>query len=163
MRIQSKMVSILSVVSGLVLTSACAEQQEEPAQSAPEAIDEQEAAVGAVPAGCEGYPGCPSISDLWYAQNGYIGGFVCAPAQPDQIHLVKISKWTISGWVTIAQNVRAKVYNPGLEPHCGGKGNHAFNIYVGDSGGPGYYRLNTWVVGDAFSPYSLPTQVEKSL
>jgi len=161
MRIQSKMVSILSVVSGLVLTSACAEQQEEPTQSAPEAIDEQEAAIGAVPAGCEN--GCPSISDLWYAQNGYIGGFACDTRVPDRIHLVKISKWTIYGWVTLAENVRAKVYNPGLEPHCGGKGNHAFNIYVGDNGGPGYYKLQTWVVADPFSPYSLPTQVEKSL
>ena len=162
MRIQSKMVSILAVVSGLALTSACgegaegAEQQEAPAQMAPDALKEQEAAVGAVPRGCEN--GCPATySDFWNVSNGYAGGWVCSPTYPHQVHMVEIYKWNGYQYSKIANNW-ANIYNAGLTGVCGGVGTHQFHIYLGSNGGPGYYLMKTYVGAWDQYGYSNPTQ-----
>jgi len=141
MRIQSKMVSILAVVSGLALTSACgegaegAEQQEAPAQLAPDAMKEQEAAVDA---SC---PHCVMYGDFWGISNGSAGGWACNPTYPNQAMKVTISKWGYYGWSAIGTGWATK-YNAGLVSACGGVGGHQFEIALGANAGPGSYKMN---------------------
>jgi len=149
MSIQSKSARILAVVSVLALASACgegaegAEQQQSPAQMAPDSLKEQEAAIAF----------CPDCgADFWgVAANGMAGGWVCAPSLPNTFFGVTLYKWNGSVYQEIGRG-RADAYNDALRPVCGGSPYHQFNIYVGPwNAGPGEYRM----IATAASPYRL--------
>jgi len=141
MSIQSKSARILAVVSALALASACgegaegAEQQESPAQMAPDSLKEQEAASFLYSCSfCE--------ADFWGVNaNGMAGGWVCSPPDPNEFFVVVLSKWNGSSYQEIGRGT-ANAYNPGLSSVCGGSPYHQFNIYVGPwNAGPGQYKL----------------------
>jgi len=103
MNIQSKSARILAVVSGLALASACgegaersegAEQQEAPAQMAPDSLKEQEAALRG------------AIGDFWYvALDGTAAGWVCLPAYPNLGFNAAIFKLIGGSWRPISTTV----------------------------------------------------------
>jgi len=145
MSIQSKSVRILAVVSVLALASACgegaegSEQQESPAQMAPDSLKEQEADLFTY------VPTCPRWecnADFWgVGPNGVAAGWICAPSLPNTFWSFNLYK-RVNGSLQFLGQGQAGGYNEGLKRVCGGSPYHQFNIYVGRwNGGPGTYVI----------------------
>ena len=143
MSIQSKSARILAVISVLALASACgegvegAEQQESPAQMAPDSLKEQEADLYTRLRPC---PECQA--DFWgIGPDGRAGGWICEPSLPNTFFDFNLFKRVNGSLVYLGQG-KADAYNEGLKPVCGGSPHHQFSIYVGPwNGGPGVYVI----------------------
>jgi hypothetical protein len=139
MSIQSKSSCTLAVVSVLALASACgegtesAEQQESPAQMAPDSLKEQEAASI--------YYQCSRcMADFWGTNSdGMAGGWICDTGLPTTSFAVTLEKWDGLAYQEIGRGT-ADAPNDALSSVCGSP-YHQFNIYVGSNGGPGEYRI----------------------
>jgi len=158
MSIQSKSARILAVISVLALASACgegaesAEQQESPAQMAPDALKEQEAALA-------GRTNCYDCkSDFWGVNaNGMAGGWACSPSRPNSFWSIVLYKRVNGALLQIGEG-RADRVNGALSSVCGGSPYHQFKIPVGAwNGGPGEYVIhattnsaNAWLFVDTF-------------
>jgi len=144
MSIQPKSARILAVVSVLVLALACgegaegAEQQQSPAQLAPDSLKEQDADLWG-----GRYPRCTGCqADFWgVGPNGMAGGWLCDPTLPNTFFSLNLYKRVNGALVFLGQG-KADAYNEGLRPFCGNSPYHQFNIYVGPwNGGPGVYVI----------------------
>jgi hypothetical protein len=105
-------------------------------------LKEQEAAVFDP----DNYGDCENCNlDFWgIAPNGMAGGWACASSFPNSFLPVRIDKWNGSTYQEIGRGT-ADVYNGNLSSVCGGSPYHQFNIYVGSNGGPGKYRVVTYL------------------